>query len=107
MTQDPRYDAIGSSSLREELFKTFIKGSQRPLASRNTETMLSGPAVLSREERRERAMREREQKVKAELSRIEMSIERSRVGINQEEGERDYKCALQFYRRVLDVHMIP
>lgn len=96
MTQDPRYDAIGSSSLREELFKTFIKGSQRPLASRNTETMLSGPAVLSREERRERAMREREQKVKAELSRIEMSIERSRVGINQEEGERDYKCALQF-----------
>lgn len=52
-------------------------------------------------------MREREQKVKAELSRIEMSIERSRVGINQEEGERDYKCALQFYRRVLDVHIIP
>lgn len=98
LTQDPRYDAIGSSSLREELFNTFMQGIQRPLPSRNPEAMPSEPAALTKEERRERAVREREEKVKAERSRIEMNIERSRVGINQEEGERVYKCGLQFYR---------
>jgi len=75
-----------------------MQGIQRPLPSRNPEAMPSEPAALTKEERRERAVREREEKVKAERSRIEMNIERSRVGINQEEGERVYKCGLQFYR---------
>jgi len=107
MTQDPRYDAIGSSSLREELFNTFMKGIQQPLSSRNLEAMPFEPAALTREERRERAVREREEKVKAERSLIELNIKRSRIEINQEESERDYKCGLQFYRRRLDILMVP
>ncbi len=56
------------------------------------EALPSGAAVLSKQERKERAVKEREQKVKAELSRVEINIEKSRMGINKEEGERDYKC---------------
>jgi len=44
-------------------------------------------------QRKERAVKEREEKIKAELGRVEVDIDRSRQGINKEEGERDYLCA--------------
>jgi hypothetical protein len=47
-----------------------------------------------RKEKKERAVKEREDKVKAELDRLELDIGRSRRGIHQEEGERDFKCAI-------------
>ena len=46
-----------------------------------------------RQKRKERAVKEREEKIKVELGRVEVDIDRSRQGINKEEGERDYLCA--------------
>ncbi|KXN90242.1 Endoplasmin [Leucoagaricus sp. SymC.cos] len=94
LIKDPRYDAVGSSSLREELFNVFMKGSAHPMLSSQAEAIPAETVVLSKDERKERAVRERERKVKAELSRVELNIERSRTGINQEEGERDYRSML-------------
>lgn len=104
ISSDPRYEAVGSSSLREDLFNTFLKanasgpstshpaasGSQSP--EKQTE---EDPEEVERKkrEKRERALREREQKVKADLSKIGVQIERSRVGLNKEEDERDFRCA--------------
>jgi hypothetical protein len=82
--------------LREELFNAFMKGNVQDIPSNKTGPVTTETISLSKEERKERAVREREQKVKDELSRVEMNIERSRTGINQEEGERDYKCVIQF-----------
>lgn len=46
-----------------------------------------------RKERKERAVKEREDKVKAERGRLEAEIGRSRMGLNKEEGEREFMCA--------------
>lgn len=94
LTSDLRYDAVGSSSLREELFNTFMKGNFLDVSSSKIGPVPAETTSLSKEERKERAVKEREQKIKAELNRVEMNIERSRKGINHEEGERDYKCAI-------------
>lgn len=48
----------------------------------------------SREARRERALREREQKVKFEQGKVNMSIEQTRTGVNLEEGEHLFKCVV-------------
>lgn len=104
ISSDPRYEAIGSSSLREELFGTFLKVNAgdsttlKPTASgsRSPEKEARGDpeeAERKKQEKRERALREREQKVKANLSKVEAQIERSRVGLNKEEDERDFRCA--------------
>ena len=98
--KDPRYDAVGSSSLREELFNTYMKTlstakQQAPAESKeDSDTMVVEKE--SKEARRQRALKEREQKVKAEQGRVSMNIEKSRQGMNQEEGERMFKCVLQF-----------
>jgi hypothetical protein len=91
---DPRYDAVGSSSLREELFNTYLKGLgsvSTKLESLSIESTSHPAEKESREARRERALREREQKVKVEQSKVNMDIEKSRSGLNQEEGERVFK----------------
>ena len=94
-SRDPRYDAVGSSSLREELFKTFKKaqlGDVEMKDSSATEEM-DKPSMPteSASERKARALKEREDKVKAERSRMEASIDRSRNELNKEEDERDFK----------------
>lgn len=48
---------------------------------------------MTKKEKRERALREREQKVRTDLLKVEAQIERSRVGLNKEEDERDFRCA--------------
>jgi hypothetical protein len=106
LSNDPRYDAVGSSSLREELFNTFLNGKDATAASgpNNSRKQTSDEAELGkldesepqqkRQERKERAVREREEKVKAERDRLEVDIGRSRMGMNQEEGEREFRCAV-------------
>lgn len=101
---DPRYDAVGSSSLREELFTTFLKAHQhsqqgapkRDNASPSKVDQTSLDPIDKeriRQERKERAVREREEKVKAERSKLDAQIDRSRMGMNKEEGEREFRCA--------------
>lgn len=104
ISSDPRYDAVGSSSLREELFNTFLKvntgdsSTSRPSASSSHspgKKVEEGPeeAERKKKEKRERALREREQQVRAGLSKVGAQIERSRAGLNKEEDERDFRCA--------------
>jgi hypothetical protein len=98
---DPRYDAVGSSSLREELFTTFLKA-QDPNTSmldvKNQDSHHkeeSNDEVIHerrRQDRKERAVKEREDKIKAERGRVEADIGRSREGIDKEGGEREFRC---------------
>lgn len=91
--KDPRYDAVGSSSLREELFNTFLKGTAPHTTTENSHTAATkGVKVvtLDREERRNKAVKEREQKINAERRRLDADIEKSKQGIDKEEGERTF-----------------
>jgi hypothetical protein len=99
--KDPRYDAVGSSSLREELFTAFLKVKSTDLAVENpssnekASTQSQNPHE-TKQERKERAVREREQKVKAELQLIEGRIDKSRTQLNREEGELEFKYSFIF-----------
>lgn len=107
LSHDQRYDAVGSSSLREELFNTFLKA--RVSSSKDDEVTMSQNPVATlkaanpngetgpqrkRLERKERALKEREEKVRAQRGRMEAEIGRSRVDLNQEEGEREFRTLL-------------
>ncbi|EPT03672.1 hypothetical protein FOMPIDRAFT_1028529 [Fomitopsis schrenkii] len=106
IVDDPRYDAVGSSHLREELFNTYLKahGETQPLApgdakagdhvdSTHTEEN-PGERERKRRERKERAVKEREEKVRAERSKVEIDIGRSRMGLDKEEGELEFRTML-------------
>lgn len=104
---DKRYDAVGSSSLREELFNTFLKAQSSSSSSTPPATDLNPAINMSRsdparddeqekerkrEERKARAVKEREEKIKSEQRRVEADINKSRTGLNKEEGELEFKC---------------
>ncbi|GLB33792.1 putative FF domain containing protein [Lyophyllum shimeji] len=102
---DPRYDAVGSSTLREELFNTFLKGNHSKAAFQSDiPAQASGEGEeremdeeereRRRKEKKERAVKEREQKVKLERDRLEADIGRSRQDVYREEGERDFRSML-------------
>ncbi|KAI6047199.1 Hsp90 protein-domain-containing protein [Pisolithus marmoratus] len=106
LSHDPRYDAVGSSSLREELFNTFMKARLSSLTdnksdnakdnvgvSRTPETKAE-EAQLRKLEKKNRALREREEKVRLERGRVEVEIGRSRVDLNKEESEREFRTLL-------------
>ncbi|KAH7914371.1 Hsp90 protein-domain-containing protein [Hygrophoropsis aurantiaca] len=105
LSHDPRYDAVGSSSLREELFSTFLKArvsssnhhaTNEAAKATNLEFETTDPSELERrrKEKKERAIKEREDRVKAEKGRLEAEIGRSRIGLNKEEGEREFRTLL-------------
>jgi hypothetical protein len=97
ISKDPRYDAVGSSSLREELYNTFIKAQDAPHSSEKSDVVEDvGAAVentASKQERRERAVREREAHVRTERQKLEADIDRSKFTLNREEGEELFRCA--------------
>lgn len=93
--KDPRYDKVGSSSAREELYSVYLKsldtedgmihegqynGQNQEVSSKET-----------KEQRRERAVREREAQVKAEQERIDRQNKKSRAGLDIEEAEATFK----------------
>ncbi|KAJ7129695.1 Hsp90 protein-domain-containing protein [Mycena epipterygia] len=106
LTDDPRYEAVGSSSLREELFNTFLKGNSMGASTSKAETVAETGEVIHaeeetyeeqqkrREERARQAVKEREGKVRADLSRVEAEIGRSRQLGDKEEGEMLFKSML-------------
>lgn len=99
---DSRYDAVGSSSLREELFSTFMKGKAKRISGQITgqeKTLLKGDEQTEDErgKRKEQALKERAEKVRAERSRLDVQIERSKQGMGREEGERQFRCAMRFH----------
>ena len=90
MHRDPRYDAVGSSTLREELYNTFLKGrAVTPQAQAEPAVKAEDPST--RQERRDKAVREREEKVRADRRKLDSAIEKSRMGVDREEGERVFR----------------
>lgn len=102
LDRDPRYDAVGSSSLREELFNAYVKTlSQKnppsthidePNKTERDRQSNKGEDV-TRKERKQRAVREREAKVREERSRVEAEVARSKGVLSREEGESVFRCA--------------
>ena len=96
MSDDPRYDAVGSSTLREELFNAFLKAhgssdskNQDDVNDPQSSTPVDETEVgRKRQEKRERALKEREEQVRAQRGRTEVEIGKSRLGLTKEEGER-------------------
>lgn len=87
LSSDARYDAVGSSSLREELFQSYI----RKLASSSTaETpeQASERRLAERKAKQEASLRERQSQVNQERERVEKDVGRSKKGAGREEGER-------------------
>ncbi|KAG1820201.1 Hsp90 protein-domain-containing protein [Suillus subaureus] len=102
LSHDARYDAVGSSSLREELFQTFLKA-HGSSSSHSASTKIKDEACKHateedaeqrRRHKKEQALKEREQKVKADRSRMDAEIGRSKMGLNLEEGEREFRTLL-------------
>ncbi|KAH8830866.1 Hsp90 protein-domain-containing protein [Flagelloscypha sp. PMI_526] len=94
---DPRYDAVGSSSLRQELFESFVKAGGlkvEPNAVASSSGMSGETEKLTKQERKERAVREREDKVRSERHKIQSQIDKSKLGMNLEEGERIFRVLL-------------
>ncbi|KAI0750668.1 hypothetical protein C8Q80DRAFT_1100024 [Daedaleopsis nitida] len=107
LTSDPRYDAVGSSSLREELFNTYVKAGASDVTAQPSSGDPPSQAQPSpkpeedeeeRErrlkERKERAVKEREEKVKAQRTKLEADIDRSKLSLNKEEGELEFRTML-------------
>ena len=108
-SKDPRYDAVGSPSLREELFATYVKTLGGPSRDPPTQTDkgdgdggadADADADASRKkqraERSERGLREREEKVRLERAGLERELGRTRGAVGREEGEREFKYVLRY-----------
>ena len=96
IADDPRYDAVGSSSLREELFNTYIKtlasmGSSTVKTEEELEAEKEAEKEAKRKEKAERAVREREDKVRVQQKKLEEEMVRSREGLSKDEGEQLFK----------------
>ncbi|KAN0097613.1 Hsp90 domain containing protein [Tylopilus felleus] len=103
LSDDPRYDAVGSSTLREELFNAFLKA-RGPSDSKSHQDEIDKPRSRTptdetendrkHHEKRQRALKEREERVRVQRGRTEAEIGRSRSGLTKEEGERVFRTLL-------------
>ncbi|KZO90091.1 hypothetical protein CALVIDRAFT_542992 [Calocera viscosa TUFC12733] len=96
--RDPRYDAVGSSSRREELFNNYLASLRAPAPA-----PAAGEKHESKLERQQRALRERESHVREGLRRAEREAEASRSLLGAEEGEREFGSLLVDAVRELDI----
>ncbi|TKY84502.1 hypothetical protein EX895_006403 [Sporisorium graminicola] len=74
LVEDKRYDAVGSSTRRYELFEEWAKGERRPTTDSSTVVKTDDVAAArarQKEEARMKALREREEKVRLERQRIQ------------------------------------
>lgn len=105
LTSDSRYDAVGSSSLREELFRRYLKdlateaekrksSSSSTSAIAQTEEDVAARRAREKRERAEASIRERQQRVQGERAQIERDLQRSKLGASREEGERAFGSLL-------------
>ena len=79
LSHDPRYDAVGSSSLREELYNDYVKTSAGGTA------LAAGP---TKQERAAASLKSREEKVRSEQVVTAKEMGKSRAGAGREEAER-------------------
>ena len=100
ISDDPRYDAVGSSSLREELFNTFLNAQANravPDQGRKQDVELLSTEQVDetqrRKDRKVQAVKDREEKIRAERERVQADIEKSRIGLNREGEDLQFRCA--------------
>jgi transcription elongation regulator 1 len=92
MVEDPRYDAVGSSSLREQLFQKYIQ-----TLAINAKAGQEDEETRRAREKKERAaasLQERERQVQGAKAQASRELQRSRVGAGKEEGEREFGSLL-------------
>ena len=65
----------------------------------DTSSVERGDETQKREERKAQAVKEREEKIKVERERVQATIEKSRIGLNREEGELQFRCAAATFSR--------
>lgn len=95
MVSDPRYDAVGSSSLRESLFNQYKQGLAWPLTQGYDEVKQDGQdKKMSKEERAKASLQVRERAVRDAQQQSSRDLQRSRQGAEREEGEREYGSLL-------------
>ncbi|KAI0254742.1 Hsp90 protein-domain-containing protein [Lactifluus subvellereus] len=101
ISDDPRYDAVGSSSLREELFNTFLTAQSNqavPDQSQKQGVDVSSVEQVDetqkRKDRKAQAVKDREEKIRAERERVQANMEKARIGLNREEGELQFRTLL-------------
>lgn len=83
--------------MREELFNTFVKATESTSGiatdSKSEPIQTIDTKKESKQERKERAVREREEKVKVEKEKVDARIGRSKQELNKEEDEQAFMCA--------------
>ncbi|PWN50593.1 hypothetical protein IE53DRAFT_368777 [Violaceomyces palustris] len=102
LDSDPRYEAVGSSTRRSELFEEWLKGEKVRKVVVEVESRVEAEEdeqARKKEERareRERAMKEREEKVRKEKARIEAKNRAALGEANREES------MIQFNQLLID-----
>ncbi|KAK4683836.1 transcription elongation regulator 1, partial [Tremellales sp. Uapishka_1] len=96
VSHDARYDAVGSSSLREELFNNHITrlASSSGNAVVETSEMAAEKKIREKKEREAASLKERQDKVSAEQRKVNEETQKSRVGAGREEAERRFGSLL-------------
>ncbi|KAG8974052.1 hypothetical protein FRC05_007968 [Tulasnella sp. 425] len=102
---DPRYDAVGSSSLREELFQTYLKARVNPNNQPQASSSGAGSSKAAledleakrkreRQERQEKALRERKQQAHKEMVEVKKDIRRSKGQLGEKESVDEFMTLL-------------
>lgn len=92
---EQRYEAVGSSSLREEIWTRWSHKVRDDVAA----AAATGPAdeerkARERKERQEASLRAREEQVRRDKDAIARDAGRSRLNLGREESEREYRTLL-------------
>lgn len=94
ISSDPRYDAVGSSSLREELFNTYIRKLASTSTKHETAEEIAERKLKERKAKEEASLRGRQAKVREEQERATREANKSRAGAGREEAERVFGSLL-------------
>lgn len=95
LVPDPRYEAVGSSSLREELFGAYLKKMASSSAQpAETPEQAAERKAQERKAKAEQSLKEREAKVRQEQEKAGQELEKSKRGAGREEGERVFGSLL-------------
>lgn len=100
-TKDPRYDAVGSASVREALFNIYVKTltQTRPhspqMSDKESRSQTASGSTYEKD-RKQRALREREEKVRREREGIERQLDQTRDVLGREAEELEFGCDMCF-----------
>lgn len=103
IASDARYDAVGSSTLRQELFDTHIKKLASTSTIPETPEEAAERKVKERKAKAEASLRERQARVQQEQEKVTQEANKSRAGAGREEGERLFGSLLVDQVRSHDV----